>query len=65
MGSGAHGDVIGCDVDAYAETLLVDVGEMVARLFRILMSDIETDVVDTVNLHLLVDGTGNDIARSQ
>ena len=38
---------------------------MVARLVGILVGDVETDVVDTVDLHLLIDGTGHDIARSE
>ena len=38
---------------------------MVARLVSILMGDIQTDVIQTVNLHLLIDGTSHDVARSQ
>ena len=36
-----------------------------ARLLGILMGDVEAYVVDTVDLHLLVDGTGDDVTGCQ
>ena len=58
-------DIVGGDVDAHREALLVDVGEVTTRLCRILVSDIEADVIDAVNLHLLVDGTSHNITWCQ
>ena len=62
VGSRAHRDIVGGDVNTYGETLLVDIGEMMACLFRILMGDIETDMIDSVNLHLLIDGSCHNVA---
>ena len=45
VSSRAYGDVVGSDVDAHRQALLVDIGEVVARLFGVLMSDVQTDVV--------------------
>ena len=50
MGSRAHRDIVGGDVDTYGETFLIDIGEVMTGLFRILMGDVETDMVDTMNL---------------
>ena len=44
---------------------MVDVGEVVARLGSILVGDVQTDMVQTVNLHLLVDGASHNVAWSQ
>ena len=60
-----HGDVVLRDVDADAEALGVDVGEVVLRLLGVLVGHVEADVVEGVNLHLVVDGAGHDVARSQ
>ena len=35
------------------------------RLFRVFMGDVETDMVDAMNLHLLIDGTRHDVTRCQ
>jgi len=65
VGCRAHGDVVGGDVDTHGEALLVDVGEVLLRLGRVLMGDVQTDMVQTVDLHLLVDGSCHDVAGGQ
>ena len=65
VGAGCHGDVLPCDVDADAEALGIDVGEVVLGLLGVLVRDVEADVVQSVNLHLAVDGAGHDVARGQ
>ena len=53
------------NVDTYRQAFLVDIGEVAARLVGVLMSDVQTDVVDTMNLHLLIDGAGYDVTWCQ
>ena len=53
------------DVDAYRKALGIDVGEVVLGLLRVFVGNIETNVVDAVNLHFAVDGTCYNVARSQ
>ena len=65
VGCGPHGDIVGSDVNAQRETFLIDIGEVVACLCRVFMRHVEADMVQTVNLHLLVDGACHDVARSQ
>ena len=65
VGSRAHRDIVGGDVDADGETLLVDVREVMAGLLGILMGDVETDMIQTVDLHLLINGTCHDVTRCQ
>ena len=60
--SRANGNIVLGDVNAHRQTFLVDIGEVVARLFGVLMGDVQTDVVQSVNLHLLVDGASHDVA---
>ena len=55
VGRRAHGDHLLRDVNADAETFLVDVGEVLARLLRVLVGHVEADMVQAVRLHLLVD----------
>ncbi len=62
VGSGCNRNHVAGYVDAKREAFLVDVGEMTARLLRVLVGDIEVDVVGTSELHLGVDGTGHDVA---
>ena len=64
VGSRANGDIVGGDVDAYRLALEVDVREVLLCLGRVLMRNVEAHVVDAVYLHLLVDGTRHDVARS-
>ena len=45
--------------------MLVNVGEVTFRLFRILMGDIEVDVIVASQFHLTVDRPGHDVARRQ
>ena len=61
----SHGDVVLRDVDADAQALGIDVGEMVLRLLGILMRHVQTHMVEGVNLHLVVDGTSHDVAWGQ
>jgi len=36
-----------------------------ARLLRVLMGDVEAHVVEAMDLHLLIDGTGHNVAGGQ
>ena len=65
VSSRAHGDIVGGDVNTNAETLLIDIREVVLRFCRVLMGDVQTDMVQTVYLHLLIYRTGHNITRSQ
>ena len=65
VGRRSHGYVFLCYVDAYGETLLVYVREMVLRLLRVFVRNVEANMVYSVYLHLLVDGTRNDVARRE
>ena len=65
VGCRTYGNVVFGDVDADAQALGIDVGEVVLGLFGILVSDVEAYVVESVLLHLLVDGTCHDVAWSQ
>ncbi len=53
------------DVDADRETLLVDVGEVSADRFGLLVGDVEIYEVFAPPGHLAVDGAGHHVARSQ
>ena len=65
MSGRTNWDVILGNIDADAETLGIDVREVTLGLLRILMGNIQADMIQSVNLHLLIDGTGHDVARSQ
>ena len=65
MGAGGHGDVLLGDVDADAQTLGIDVGEVASGLFCILVRNVQAHVVDAVNFHLLVDGACHNVARCE
>ena len=65
MGGRRHGYVVLGDVDAEFETVLIDVGEVAARLFGILVCDVEVHMVVAVELHFGVDGAGHDVARGE
>ena len=56
-------DILLRDINAYAQALGVDIGEVVFRLFGVFVGNIEADMVKTVNLHLVVNGTCHNIAR--
>ena len=56
-------DIVGCDVDTYGKTLVVDIGEVLLRLGRVFMGNVQTDMVQTMNLHLFINGTSHDITR--
>ncbi len=65
VGGGSHGNRFAGYVDAEAEAVGVDVGEVAARLLRVLVGDVEEDVVLSPLLHLGVDGAGHDVAGRQ
>ena len=65
MGARRNGDILFGDVDADRKAFGIDIREMAARLFRRLVGNVEAHVVDAVLLHLFVDGTRHDVARSQ
>ena len=65
VGSRTDGDVISSDIDTHRQTFLVDVGEVVTGFFGRLVRHVQTDVINAVNLHLLVNSTGNNVAWSQ
>lgn len=58
-------DILLGNIDADTQTLGVDIREVMLGLLRILMGYIQTDMIQSMNLHLLIDGTGHDVARSQ
>ena len=63
MGRRHHGYVVLGDVDAYAQAVLVDVGEVVLGLLGVFVGHVEIHVVVAALLHLAVDGAGHHIAR--
>ena len=65
VGRRAHGDIFLGDVDADAEALVIDVGKVSLGLFRVFVGHVEAHMVDSVHLHLLVDGPCHDVARGQ
>lgn len=65
MSCWAYWYVVLGDVDADAETLRIDVREVMLGLFWVLVSNVEANMIQTVNLHLLVDGTSHDVARGK
>ena len=62
MGSRTHGNIVAGDIYAHRLALHIDIGEMALRLLGILVRDIETYMVETVDLHLLVDGTCHNVS---
>ena len=65
MSGRTNRDILLGDVDADAQTLGVDIREVTLGLLWILMGYIETDMIQSVNLHLFIDGTSHDVTRSQ
>ena len=53
------------DVDAEAEQLLVDVGEVARHEVRVAVADVEMDVIEAEPLDLMVDRAGDDVARRE
>ena len=49
-------------VEAVFQAGLVDVGETVPDVVRVLVGDVEIDAVVAVGLHFVVDGAGHDVA---
>ena len=63
MGGRSYGDIVGSDVNTHRHAFLINVGEVLACLLRIFMSDVKTHMVESVYLHLLVDCPCHDISR--
>ena len=57
------GDRLLGDVDAEAEQLLVDVGEVRAHEIRVAVRDVEMDIIEPEPLDLMVDRSCHDVAR--
>ena len=55
MGGGSYRDIVGGDVYAHRLTFLIYIWEVLACFLGVFMSDVETHVVKSVYLHLLVD----------
>ena len=55
-------DILLGDINADTKALGVDIWEMVLGLLGVFVCDIEADMVEAVNLHLVVDSTCDDIA---
>ena len=53
------------NIHTYAQTLGVDVREVMFGFLGIFMGDIQAYVINTVDLHLVVDGACHYIARSE
>ena len=54
-----------CDINADRETLLIDIREVMLGFFGIFMSNVKTNVVYTMYLHLLIYSSRHDITWSQ
>src|SRR5439155_1015444 len=54
-----------CEVEAEAEAALVDGGEATAHPVGIAVADVEVDALEAMHLHLVVDGTGDDVPWRQ
>jgi len=65
VGAGRDRNILLRDVDADAQALLENVGEVPLRFLGILMGDIQAYVVDAVDFHFVVDGACHDVARRQ
>ena len=65
VGRRSYGYIVFCYIDAERQTLAVDIGEVTLGLLRIFVSDVEVDVIVAVELHLAVDGAGDNVARSE
>src|SRR5574344_200500 len=65
MGSRTDGNIIRSDVDTYHFAFVIDIRKMLFRFLWVLVSHIQTHMVQTVNLHFLIDGTSHDITWSQ
>ena len=62
MGAGCDGDVVLCYVYTDGQALGVDIGEVMFGLLRILVRDVEADMVDRMDLHLVIDRPCDDVA---
>ena len=62
---GHHRDRLRRHVDAEAEQLFVDVGEVALHELRRLVADVEMDVIEAVALDLGIDRARHDVARRQ
>jgi hypothetical protein len=58
-----HRDRLFGDVDAQADQLVIDIGEMLANELGRLVADVEMDIIKPVALDLGIVGARNNIAR--
>jgi hypothetical protein len=65
MGGGHHRNGVGGDIDAEAQALRVNGGEMLAHEARRAVGDVEQHVLGPGAFHLEIDRPGDDIARGQ
>ena len=65
MLGGHHRDRVGGHVDAEAEQLFLDVGEMLVDELRPHMADVEMDVIEPQALDFMVDRARDDVARGK
>ena len=65
VGAWCNGDILLGNVDTDTQALGIDIREMVFCFLRVFVGNIKTDMVETMNLHLVINGTGYNIARSQ
>ena len=63
--TGCHRDVLLGDVDADAQALGIDVGEMMLCFLGVFVRDVKADMVQAVDFHLAVYGACHDVARCQ
>ena len=63
--SGSHGDIIFGDVDTERQTLLVDIGEVVADRVGIFVRNVKIYKLFAIAFHLAVDGTCHHVARCE
>jgi len=59
------GDGLDRDVDPVAEAFAVDAGEALADEARLLVRDVEEQILGAASLHLVVDRAGDDVARRE
>ena len=65
VGSRCYRDIVFCNVDADAEALLIDVGEVAFRFFGVFVGHVQVDMVFAAELHFVVDSAGYDVTRGE
>ena len=65
VGTRRYRDVFFRDVNTDREAFGINIREVVLGLLRVLVGHIQTDMVDRVNLHLIINRARNDVARCE